>query len=71
MYDKLQHLLNAGYNCVREGVPQAPHIKELIRIAQNIQDEFATRIVKRDAWVKHGDSDVETETAGGQTDLAA
>ena len=71
MYDKLQHLVNAGYNCVREGVPQSPHIKELIRIAQNIQDKFATRIVKRDAWVKHGDSDVETETAGGPTDLAA
>ena len=71
MYDKLQHLVNAGYNCVREGVPQAPHIKELIKIAQKIQDEFATRIIKRDAWVKYGDPDMETETAGGLTDSPA
>ena len=71
MHDKLQHLVNAGYNCVREGVPQSPHIKELIKIAQTIQDEFATRIVRRDTWVKHGDTDLEIETAGGPTDLAA
>ena len=71
MYDKLQQLVDAGYSCVRDGVPQSPHIKELIRIAQNIQDKFDTRVIKRSTWVKLIDKDYDQETAGGPTDLAA
>ena len=48
MHNKLQHLVEAGYNYVRDGVPQSPHIKELIKIAQNIQDEFDTRVTKKE-----------------------
>merc|ERR1711884_616638 len=55
MYDKLQNLVEAGYSCVRDGVPQSTHIKELIKMAQNIQDEFDTRVMKRSSWTGHGD----------------
>ena len=71
MHDKLQHLVEAGYNCVRDGVTQSPHIKELIKIAQNIQDEFNTKVMKRSTWAKHEDKDLDLDVAGGPTDLAA
>ena len=71
MHDNLQHLIDAGYICVREGVPQSPHIKELIKIANFIQDEFATRIVKRESWITHGDTDMEIESASDTPGLAA
>ena len=41
MYDKLRDLVDAGYNCSRQGVPQAPHIQGLIRLGQGIQDEYS------------------------------
>merc|ERR1712020_400322 len=71
MYDKLQQLVEAGYDCVRDGVPQSPHIKNLIRIAMNIRDEFDTRVIKRSSWEKHIDKDLDQEAAGGPTDLVA
>ena len=71
MHDKFQHLIEAGYNCVREGVPQSPHIKELIKIAYTFQDEFTTRVIKRESWTKHGETDMETESASGTPWLAA
>merc|ERR1711923_528879 len=60
MYEKLQRLVEAGYNCVRDGVPQSPHIKELIKMAQNIQDEFDTRVMKRSSWREHKDDILDT-----------
>jgi hypothetical protein len=38
---------------VRDGVPQSPHIKELIKMAQAVQDEFDTRVMKRSSWKEH------------------
>merc|ERR1712020_883096 len=67
MYDKLQHLVTAGENCITRNMPQTPQIRELLRIAQGIQDEFATRITRRDSWVKHGDSDTDTDTESTET----
>ena len=71
MFDKLQDLWDAGYNCSRQGVPQTPHIQELIRLAQDIQDEFANRITKREAWDLHGGSRPEGEQTDRKSKLAA
>ena len=56
---------------MRDGVPQSPHIKELIKIAQNIQDEFDTKVMKRSTWARHEDKDLALDVAGGPTELAA
>ena len=50
MFDKLQDLLNAAYGCTRRGVPQSPLNKEIIKIAQEAQDEFSAKIVKPETW---------------------
>merc|ERR1711978_439071 len=60
MYEKLQKLVEAGYSCVRDGVPQSPHIKELIKMAQAVQDEFDTRVMKRSSWKEHGGDILDT-----------
>ena len=60
MYEKLQKLVEAGYNCVRDGVPQSPHIKELIKMAQTVQDEFDTRVMKRSSWKEHKNDTLDT-----------
>merc|ERR1712115_482872 len=60
MYEKLQKLVEAGYNCVRDGVPQSPHIKELIKMAQAVQDEFDTRVMKRSSWKEYKDDILDT-----------
>ena len=50
MFDKLQDLLNAAYNCTRHNIPQTPQVQEVIKIAQDIQDEFASRITRPNTW---------------------
>ena len=71
MHDKLQHLVNAGNECVREGVPQTPEIQELIKHARGIQDEYATRIVKRESWTRLGDSDTPMEWDESEANMVA
>ena len=66
MYDRLQHLVNVSHGCVRAG-----NTKELIRIARDIQDEFATRITHRESWVEHENPDTADDSANKSTDLEA
>ena len=34
------------------------------------QDEFTTRVIKRESWTKHGETDMETESVSGTPGLA-
>ena len=55
-----------GHGCARAG-----HTQELIKIAREIQDEFATRITRRESWVEHENPDATDDSAGKGTDLEA